>query len=447
MASKLPYGDWVNLMAEACGFERKAFKDMDFKDRRDLLVAASGMTWEAFSALPDATAQVEAIRKHSGGKIEVRSGKQRGESRDNSRTKADDEVVEGDGDGSGEAEGQDGEGEPSEGEADGEAEGDAQGEGEGEGEGEAEPEQAPKPEESPDDPTVTLKGLANAFGPVIQAMVKAAVAEAAEAFEGEPRERIEIKLPKGETRQIEGHVHPKFKEGLELAVLGFPVMFVGPAGTGKTTMARQIAQALGRPFGSVSCTAGMSEGELVGKLLPGEGGNFHYRPSQFVKLYEGGGIFLVDEIDAADPNVLLKVNQSIGSVRGGGLWHNDLRHENPEVHQHKDFVLLAAANTFGTGSGAQYVGRNQLDAATLDRFEVVKVDYDTEFEAKVGDPEVCKWLWAVRKRTMDAKLRRVVSTRAIERASLRKASGKSMKDLENGFFASWSKDERAKVEA
>jgi cobaltochelatase CobS len=38
------------------------------------------------------------------------------------------------------------------------------------------------------------------------------------------------------------------------------------------------------------------------------------------------------------------------------------------------------ANTFGTGADRQYVGRNQLDESTLDRFRIGQIerDYDSE---------------------------------------------------------------------
>lgn len=420
MSGRLPYQQWLALMAEALGMDKAEFAGLSNADRRDLLAAASGLDYEAFKSLPDSVAQVEAIRKHSGGQ-------------DWHVKRNEDKLPPKEAKGKSKAEnGEEGD--------DGETKTEAQAEGEGDGEGEGQACGAPQE----DDPAVKLSGLNSFLAPYVQAIVDKALAEGGG---GSRNGYFEVKLPEMDSIKIEGHAHPKFGEVLTLAALGLPVMLVGPAGTGKTTLGRQVAEALQRPFGSVSCTAGMSEGELVGKLLPNENGGFEYRPSQFVTLYENGGVYLVDEIDAADPNVLLKVNQSIGSVAGGGLWHNDLRHKSPEVRQHKEFVLIAAANTFGTGAGAQYVGRNQLDAATLDRFAVVEIDYDVDFEGKIGDAETCKWLWSIRKKANEARLRRVVSTRAIQRCTMMKAAGMKQDAIKRMFFASWSQDERAKVEA
>ena len=51
--------------------------------------------------------------------------------------------------------------------------------------------------------------------------------------------------------------------------------------------------------------------------------------------------------------------------------------------KHKDFCLIAGMNTYGMGANRVYVGRNQLDGATLDRFVVIDWDYDEGFEASI----------------------------------------------------------------
>src|SRR6185437_6887535 len=50
------------------------------------------------------------------------------------------------------------------------------------------------------------------------------------------------------------------------------------------------------------------------------------------------------------------------------------------VKRHDDFRCVASANTYGSGPDRQFVGRQAIDAATLDRFEMVDVQVDQALE-------------------------------------------------------------------
>lgn len=186
---------------------------------------------------------------------------------------------------------------------------------------------------------------------------------------------------------VEG-THPLFEKVLKLVVAGVNVLLVGPAGCGKTTLAHHIAKALKRKFGMLSCTSGASESQLTGWLLPVEaGGKFAYVPSEFVDLYEAGdAVFLFDEIDAADANMMLIANSALAN----GSLHVPQRFKQPHVKRGKNVAIIAAANTFGSGADMVYAGRNQLDAATLDRFYVIEMGYDRALEERLGEKAACQ---------------------------------------------------------
>ena len=90
------------------------------------------------------------------------------------------------------------------------------------------------------------------------------------------------------------------------------------------------------------------------------------------------------------------------------------------VSRHPDFRVVAAANTFGTGADRQYVGRNQLDAASLDRFAFLEWGYDEALERSLaGNDAWVDRVQKVRKAVSTLKIRHVVSPRAsIQGASL-----------------------------
>lgn len=239
-------------------------------------------------------------------------------------------------------------------------------------------------------------------------------------------------------------VPDEFETLLQMASQRLNIMAVGPTGCGKTHVAGMVADALDLDFASISCTAGMSESALLGWLLPGEGGSFEYVESDFVRLYENGGIFLLDEVDASDENVLVIINQAISNDG----FHLPQRRGNTFVKRHPDFVLMAAANTFGTGADMRYVGRNQLDAATLDRFRagMIFMDYSDRVEEAIIDSEILAWGRELRTNIRNANLERDMSTRVMkDLTKMKDAYGWGRDRWEQQFFAGWSDDEIARA--
>ncbi len=84
---------------------------------------------------------------------------------------------------------------------------------------------------------------------------------------------------------------------------------------------------------------------------------------------------------------------------------------------HENFRVIAAGNTFGNGADYDYVGRSQLDAASLDRFAMIRIDYDSKIEeaCAMGDEDLLGFCRAFRNATKKAGIRTVVSYRAISR--------------------------------
>ena len=247
-------------------------------------------------------------------------------------------------------------------------------------------------------------------------------------------------------REVKGLRHVAFEPVLKRAIARIPIMLTGPAGCGKTHLAAQIAEALGFPFSFVSVSAGMSEGMLGGRLLPtGEGGKFEYNISTFVKAYEDGGVFLADEIDAGDANVMTFINSALAN--GHAAVPN--RTDNPVAKKHENFVFMAAANTFGNGADRIYVGRNQLDGATLDRFRIgtVVMDYDDRLERQLAPSDIVIWGGKVRKQISEHGLRKIMSTRTMINAGKARAVGISDKEFKASYFADWKVDELSKIHA
>jgi cobaltochelatase CobS len=259
---------------------------------------------------------------------------------------------------------------------------------------------------------------------------------------------LDIRINGEDVTRIEG-THCQFEDLAGLVTEGCQnILMVGPAGTGKTTLARDLAKAMGLDFGFISLSAGCTETHLFGRMLPQKDGTWAYTPSRFVQVYENGGIFLLDELDAADPNVMVSINAALANgvlANPNGMIHN----------RHPRTIIIGAANTYGLGGDAMYVGRNQLDAATLDRFVLatVQLTYDEELEKSIAAvldhatdaADLLGWVRGLRDCISENRLRRVASTRLVVRGVQALLAGRTIDDVKRRYFQSWSADEKAKV--
>jgi MoxR-like ATPase len=221
-----------------------------------------------------------------------------------------------------------------------------------------------------------------------------------------------------------GVAHQEFETLVRLLSLKQNVYLAGPAGSGKTESAHKASDALGLAFYPTSVSQQTSKSDLFGYINPGTGVLVR---TPFRNAYENGGVFLLDEIDAGNPNVLVSINSAISN--GGASFPDGY------VKKHIDFRAVASANTWGYGADRQYVGRNQLDSATLDRFAKVSWDYDESFELAIT-PNV-KWtkhVQALRKSAFTLKERIVISPRASINGAVAIAGGFSWERAERLYI-------------
>ena len=248
-----------------------------------------------------------------------------------------------------------------------------------------------------------------------------------------------VRIPNRKEVVLEESLHKAFKDVLYFCEMERQVFVAGPSGSGKTHMASQVAKALGVQFKHISCSAGLSEAHLLGRMLF----DGTYVKSDFVDCYENGGIFLFDEIDAADANTLLVVNSALAN----GSMSVPNRKDNPSAKRHRDFMCICAGNTWGSGS-IEYAGRNYMDAAFMDRFAASKVvvDYDNKLEKKIcTDDFLYSALNNLRKAVMDKKIRRVISTRVFISGQRQVSCGMSIKHFINNLMIDWSVEEKSKI--
>lgn len=251
------------------------------------------------------------------------------------------------------------------------------------------------------------------------------------------KQKLEVTVD-GKTTELEGLKHRQLEQLISYSALRLNPLLVGMAGTGKTHAGEQVSKALGLPFYSMSVGAQTSKSDIIGYMsASGEYVGTHFRQA-----YENGGIFLMDEIDAGNANVLIQVN--------AGLSNNLMAFPDRMVKRHEDFVFIASANTYGNGANRQYVGRNQLDAATLDRFAVIDWLIDDELEKSLAIGLNGKaWYMAVgacRDFVAEKNIRALISPRCTQKGSKLLDIGQSLDEvIDATMLASVPQDKRQDV--
>lgn len=210
--------------------------------------------------------------------------------------------------------------------------------------------------------------------------------------------------------------HDVFPRVLKYIRAGLNVALVGPAGTGKSYIARQVASELDRSF--FVNGAMMSKYDLIGYC--DAHGTYHSTPAH--DAFKHGGVHCFDELDASAPDAVVAFN---------GMTDDQPFYTFPcgQVEQHPEYVAIACMNTWGNGATADYVGRYKQDAASMSRFVRVFVDYDRKIEAKIAGKhvDILHRVWALREACNVLGIRHVVSTRMIVQACKAREHGKATK--------------------
>lgn len=262
-----------------------------------------------------------------------------------------------------------------------------------------------------------LDGFRQGTMTVIESAIAGMEQFKAELLKKRPVE-ITVTRPSGE-RRVMDRQHFLFPLILAAVSVRIHPYLVGPAGSGKTTVCHKAANELELEFDALSVCQQSTKTDLLG-YMDAVG---VYRETAFRRLYENGGVFVLDEVDNGNANVLAVLN--------GALANDAMTFPDKRVARHADFVLIACGNTYGGGADRLYVGRNQLDAATLDRFAFLDFPYDEGFELEIcgvtghGSPacdiaeggkvtadEWVSYVQRVRAAVQEVKARHVVSPRA-----------------------------------
>mgnify|MGYP005816204841 FL=1 len=249
------------------------------------------------------------------------------------------------------------------------------------------------------------------------------------------------------TKEVTGLKHKQFPLVLECLKHFKRVWLCGPSGTGKSYLIEQCADALGfstdnKNYEYLKGSGGVTESHMTGRMT--FDGTFI--DGSVSRAFRDGSFLCLDEFDGFDANAGLVFNSVLDNQ---GILATPNDKERPFARKHDDFHVAVASNTWGDGNDFDFAGRGQLDLATLDRLQSVKVyvDYDKNVERSLaGDySDMAECLWSLRSKCNSNHVRRTISTRLFLDGQTWMLAGKSINKLLDIITTGWTKEELDKV--
>jgi hypothetical protein len=129
----------------------------------------------------------------------------------------------------------------------------------------------------------------------------------------------------------------------------------------------------------------------------------------FRDCWSNGGVFLLDELDAAAGDATIALNNGIanGTIAFPGALEPTPRHP--------DFVLITAGNTSLEGADGAYSSRETQDGSLRDRLHFLSWEYDRTLEAGLYPLPVCEVVWALREACVSAGIDNRLGARSMGR--------------------------------
>jgi len=146
------------------------------------------------------------------------------------------------------------------------------------------------------------------------------------------------------------------------------VLVIGPKGTGKTTLVREFATRKGIKLESINFSLRTRESHLVGsKTL--DSGEVGFEQGILVRSMKEGSMLYLDEINAAEADVLLRLDEALDDRRQLVLKEAS----GQLVEAAKGWFVIATINPLS------HVGTKELPPQLLSRFPVrIRLDYPPE---------------------------------------------------------------------
>ena len=145
-------------------------------------------------------------------------------------------------------------------------------------------------------------------------------------------------------------------------------LIIGPKGTGKTSLVKKFAAELNKKIYSINFSLRTRESHLIGTKTI-DNGNISFVEGVLVKSMRSGGILYLDELNAAEPDMLLRLDEALDDRRQIILKEAD----GQIINADNEWFVIATINPLS------HIGTKELPPQLLSRFPIrLNLDYPPE---------------------------------------------------------------------